>query len=162
MREKVNTAYFLNDPRKLGSIEDGEKELNRLRAVCMRWKRKQEADINITLGLSVTSTEFVGKMGYDKPKNKGGKKQFICDEKIWRIDRNTGEVNKVTPDTAVAPHLHILVEGYGASSCAEHIIQSMRKHTPTCQYSKQHLKTAERVKQITEYIEEQSTILRRV
>jgi len=125
MREKVNTAYFLNDPRKLGSMEDGEKELNRLRAVCMRWKKKQGADINITLGLSATNTEFVGKMGYDKPKNKGGKKQFICDEKIWRIDRNTGEVNKVTPDTVVAPHLHILVEGYGASSCAEHIIQSM-------------------------------------
>lgn len=162
MREKVNTAYFLNDPRKFASTEDGEKELNRLRAVCMRWKKKQTENISITLGLSATSTEFVGKMGYDKPKNKGGRKRFICDEKIWRTNRDTGEVNKVTPDTAVAPHLHILVEGYGASSCAEHIIQSMKKHTPTYQYSKQHLKTAERVKQVTEYIEEQSTILRRV
>ena len=41
MREKVNTAYFLNDPRKFGGMEDGERELNRLRAVCMRWKKKQ-------------------------------------------------------------------------------------------------------------------------
>lgn len=162
MREKVNTAYFLNDPRKLDSMQDGENELNRLRAVCLRWKKKQGGDINITLGLSATSTEFVGKMGYDKPKNKGGKKQFISDEKIWRIDPHTGEVNKVMPDTAVAPHLHILVEGYGASSCAKHILQSMKKHTPTCKYSKQHLKTAERVEQITAYIEEQSTILRHV
>ena len=81
MREKVNTAYFLNDPRKLGSMEDGEKELNRLRAVCMCWKKKQGADINITLGLSATSTEFVGKMGYDKPKNKGGKSSLFVMKK---------------------------------------------------------------------------------
>ena len=46
MREKVNTAYFLNDPRKFASTEDGEKELNRLRAVCMRWKKKQTEDIS--------------------------------------------------------------------------------------------------------------------
>ena len=77
MREKVNTAYFLNDPRKFDSAEDGEKELNRLRAVCSRWKKRQGGDINITLGLSVTSSEYAGRMGYDKPKNEGGKKQFI-------------------------------------------------------------------------------------
>ena len=162
MREKVNTAYFLNDPRKFGGMEDGERELNRLRAVCMRWKKKQGETINIILGLSVTSSEYVGKMSYNKPKNKGGKKQFICQQKIWRKDPNTGEIKKLAPNTTVAPHLHILVNGYGASSCAEHIIQSMRKHTPDCRYSKQHLKTVERVKQVTEYIEEQSTILRRV
>ena len=69
MREKVNTAYFLNDPRKFGGMEDGERELNRLRAVCMRWKKKQGESINIILGLSVTSSEYVGKMSYNKAKN---------------------------------------------------------------------------------------------
>lgn len=159
MREKVNTAYFLNDPRKFVSKEDGEKELNRLRAVCVRWKKKRGGDINILLGLSVTSSEYVGKMGYDKPKNKGGRKQFITEERISKVGKHGV---KFVPDTSAAPHLHILVDGYGASSCAEHILQSMKKHTPTCKYSKQHLKTAERVEQITAYIEEQSTILRHV
>ena len=27
MREKINTAYFLDDPRKFDSIEEAEKEL---------------------------------------------------------------------------------------------------------------------------------------
>ena len=159
MREKVNTAYFLNDPRKFDSIEDGEKELNRLRAVCSRWKKRQGGDISITLGLSVTSSEYVGKMGYDKPKNKGGKKQFITEERISKVALPGV---KFVPDTSAAPHLHILVDGYGASSCAERIIQSMKKKDPAFKYSKQHLKTAERVEQITAYIEEQSTILRHV
>lgn len=162
MREKANTAYFLNDPRKFDSKEDGEKELNRLRAVCVRWKKKHGVNIAITLGLSVNSSEYIGRMGYDKPKNEGGKKQFICEEKIWRADQNTGEITKVVPNTSVAPHLHILVNGYGASSCADYILESMRKHAPTRKYSKQHLKTTERVEQIKVYIEDQSTILRHV
>ena len=36
MNRKVDTAYFLNDPRKFDSVEQAEKELNRLRAVCIR------------------------------------------------------------------------------------------------------------------------------
>lgn len=45
MREKVSTAYFLDDPRKFSSMEEAEKELNRLRAVCVRLKKKQGEDI---------------------------------------------------------------------------------------------------------------------
>lgn len=41
MREKVSTAYFLDDPRKFSSMEEAEKELNRLRAVCVRLKRNR-------------------------------------------------------------------------------------------------------------------------
>ena len=41
MREKVSTAYFLDDPRKFSSMEEAEKELNRLRAVCVRLKKKR-------------------------------------------------------------------------------------------------------------------------
>lgn len=156
MNRKVDTAYFLNDPRKFDSVEQAEKELNRLRAVCIRLKRKQDEDITFLLGLSVTSSQWYGKMGYDKPKSEGGRKRFICSEK--RI--HNGE--RVTPCTDEPPHLHIMVEGYGASSCAERIIESMRKSHPDCKYSKQHLKTAERIAQTTEYIERQSTILRRV
>ena len=53
MREKVSTAYFLDDPRKFSSMEEAEKELNRLRAVCVRLKKKQGEDIAFMLGLSV-------------------------------------------------------------------------------------------------------------
>lgn len=159
---KVNTAYSLNDPRKFESIEEAEKELNRLRALCIRLKKKQAEEVHFLLGLSVTNHDYVGRMGYDKPKNKGGKKQFICAERIRKIDPSTGEILKLMPDTEVAPHLHIMVDGYGASSCAERIIESMRKQQPDCKYSKQHLKTAERISTMAAYIEGQSTILRRV
>lgn len=157
MREKVNTAYSINDPRKFDSIEDGEKELNRLRAVCIRWKKKQGGDIDITLGLSVTNGKYASRVVRDG----NGRKQIVCDKKVWGVDE-TGTLTKVAPDIAVAPHLHILVDGYGASSCADYIIGSMRKYSPTCKYSKQHLKTAEQVKKTITYIEKQSTILRHV
>lgn len=77
MNRKVDTAYFLNDPRKFDSVEQAEKELNRLRAVCIRLKRKQDEDITFLLGLSVTSSQWYGKMGYDKPKSEGGRKWTI-------------------------------------------------------------------------------------
>lgn len=144
MREKTNIAYFLNDPRKFDSKEDGEKELNRLRAVCIRWKKKQGGDIGVTLGLSATNGKYASRVVRDR----NGRKQIVCDKKVWGVDE-TGTHTKVMPDTAVAPHLHILVDGYGASSCADHIIGSMRKHSPTCKYSKQHLKTTEQVRQTT-------------
>lgn len=160
--QKVSTAYLLCDGRKFENREEAEKELNRLRALCVRLQKKQEEEIHFLLGLSTTDSDYLGYIGYDKPKNQGGKKQFICSEKIWRTDRETGEVFKLSPNTEVAPHLHIMVNGYGASSCAERIIESMRKNRADCKYSKQHLKTAERVATTTEYIERQSTILRRV
>ena len=100
MNRKVDTAYFLNDPRKFDSVEQAEKELNRLRAVCIRLKKKQDEDITFLLGLSVTSSQWYGKMGYDKPKSEGGRKRFICSEK--RI--HNGE--RVTPCTDEPPHLH--------------------------------------------------------
>jgi len=62
---KVNTAYSLNDPRKFESIEETEKELNRLRALCIRLKKKQAEEVHFLLGLSVTSHDYVGRMGYD-------------------------------------------------------------------------------------------------
>lgn len=160
---KVNTAYSLNDPRKFESIEEAEKELNRLRALCIRLKKKQAEEVHFLLGLSINTHEFLGYMGYVTPKNKGGKKQFIyTDAPIRHRDRETGEIIRYIPDTTVAPHLHIMVDGYGASSCAERILESMRKQRPDCKFSKQHLKTAERVSTMVAYIEEQSTILRRV
>ena len=61
MREKVSTAYFLDDPRKFSSMEEAEKELNRLRAVCVRLKKKQGEDIAFMLGLSVTDSQYMAK-----------------------------------------------------------------------------------------------------
>ena len=58
MREKVSTAYFLDDPRKFSSMEEAEKELNRLRAVCVRLKKKQGEEIAFMLGLSVTDSQY--------------------------------------------------------------------------------------------------------
>jgi len=61
---KVDTAYFLCDERKFNSIEDATKELNRLRAMCVRLKKKQDEEISFLLGVSVTDSTFVGKIGY--------------------------------------------------------------------------------------------------
>ena len=113
MREKVSTAYFLDDPRKFSSMEEAEKELNRLRAVCVRLKKKQGEDIAFMLGLSVTDSQYMGKMGYQKSMRYGGKKVFICSER--RI--HNGE--RVEPCTDKPPHIHIMVQGYGASTAAE-------------------------------------------
>ena len=118
MREKVSTAYFLDDPRKFSSMEEAEKELNRLRAVCVRLKKKQGEDIAFMLGLSVTDSQYMGKMGYQKSMRYGGKKVFICSER--RI--HNGE--RVEPCTDKPPHIHIMVQGYGASTAAERIIQT--------------------------------------
>ena len=131
MREKVSTAYFLDDPRKFSSMEEAEKELNRLRAVCVRLKKKQGEEIAFMLGLSVTDSQYIGRMGYQKSMRYGGKKVFICTEK--RI--HNGE--RVEPCTDKPPHIHIMVQGYGASTAAERIIQSVRKGNPDCKSHKQ-------------------------
>lgn len=159
---KVNTAYHICDKRKFKSIEEASRELNRLRALCIRLKRKQTEEISFLLGVSVTDSAYIGKMGYDKPKNKGGKKQFICSERIKKIDRQTGELTKEVPPTKISPHIHILVNGYGASSCSERILENLRKRNTDYSFSKTHLKTAERITQTISYIEKQSTILRQV
>lgn len=159
---KVNTAYLLCDGRKFNSIEDATKELNRLRALCVRLKKKQEEEISFLLGVSVADSAYVGKMGYDKPKNKGGRKQFTCSEKVRKKDRQTGETFRVSPPTETDPHIHIMVNGYGASSCAEHILENLRKRHTDYSFSKTHLKTAQRITETTSYIEKQSTLLRRV
>lgn len=162
MRSKVNTAYIVCDERKFCSIKDAEKELNRLRAICMRLKNKQDEEISFVLGVSVTNTDYIGKMGYDKPKNQGGKKQYACADTRLTWNPATGETIIISPPYQTAPHIHIIVNGYGASSCAEKIITNLRKRNADNSFSKTHLKTSERIAQMTSYIEEQSTILRHV
>ena len=66
---------------KVSSMEEAEKELNRLRAVCVRLKKKQGEEIAFMLGLSVTDSQYIGRMGYQKSMRYGGKKAFICTEK---------------------------------------------------------------------------------
>lgn len=78
--EKINTAYLICDSRNFLSLDDSdeaEKEYNRVRAKCYRMKNKIGTDdIHFLLGLSNVNSDFFGEMGYDKPKNQGGKKQF--------------------------------------------------------------------------------------
>jgi len=156
MWEKVSTAYLVNDPRKFTSMEEAEKDLNRLRAVCVRLKKKQGEDIAFMLGLSVMDSQYMGKTGYQKSMRYGGKKVFICSEKHI----HNGE--RVEPCTDKPPHIHIMVQGYGASTAAERVIQSVKKGKPDCKRHKQHLKAAEQTAQAAAYIEGQSTVLRRV
>lgn len=164
--EKINTAYLICDSRNFLSLDDSdeaEKEYNRVRAKCYRMKNKIGTDdIHFLLGLSNVNSDFFGEMGYDKPKNQGGKKQFKCIDKIRRLDSSTGEIVCVMPNFTVFPHIHILVEGYGASSCAERILNDLRKRNDGNKFSKTHLKSAERVTQVKEYITRQSILLRRV
>ena len=101
MREKVSTACFLDDPRKFSSMEEAEKELNRLRAVCVRLKKKQGEEIAFMLGLSVTDSQYIGRMGYQKSMRYGGKKVFICTEK--RI-HNGERVEPCTDKAAAYSH----------------------------------------------------------
>lgn len=162
MRSKVNTAYLVCDGRKFQSIKDAEKELNRLRAICVRLKNKQDEEISFILGVSVTNTDYIGKMSYDKPKNQGGKKQYACADSRLTWNPETGETIIIPPPHQADPHIHIMVNGYGASSCAERILENLRKRNTDDTFSKTHLKTSERIAQMTSYIEEQSTILRHV
>ncbi|MGI6751536.1 MAG: hypothetical protein ACOX4U_02820 [Anaerovoracaceae bacterium] len=162
MRSKVNTAYLICNEQKFCSIKDAEKEVNRIRAICLRLKNKQDEEISFILGVSVTNTDYIGKMGYDKPKNQGGKKQFICADNRLTWNPETGGRIIVPAPHQTDPHIHIMVNGYGASNCAEKIIKNLKKRNPDNTFSKTHLKTPERIAQMTSYIEEQSTILRHV
>lgn len=159
---KKNSAYMLWDSRKFADIEEVKRELNRLQAICIRLKNKQEEEVNFILGVSVTNTDYIGKMGYDKPKNQGGKKQYICADSRLTWNPETGEKIIIPPPYQTAPHIHIMVQGYGANKCSEHIIKNLRKKDASAEYRRQRLKTPERIAQITSYIEEQSTILRHV
>jgi hypothetical protein len=159
---KKDSAYMLWDNRKFANIEEAKRELNRLQAICIRLKNKQEEEISFILGVSVTNTDYIGKMGYDKPKNQGGKKQYICADSRLTWNPETGETIIIPAPHQTSPHIHIMVNGYGANTCSEHIIKNLRKKDESGEYRRQRLKTPERIAQITSYIEEQSTILRRV
>ena len=128
------------DSRKFSSLDDSEdavREFNRIRAKCYRIKKKIGIDeIHFLLGLSNVDSSFIGKMVYDRPKNQGGKKQFKCIDRIRKIDSSTGETFRIMPEFNVLPHIHILVEGYGASSCAEKILNDLRKRDPCSKFSK--------------------------
>lgn len=162
MRSKVDTAYLICNEQKFRSIKDAEKELDRLRALCGRLQSKQEEKINFILGVSVTNTDYIGKMGYPTPKSQGGKKQYICVDNRRTWNPETGETIIIPPPYQTEPHIHIMVQGYGASSCAERILENLRKRNPDSTFSKTHLKTSERIAYETSYIEKQSTILRHV
>lgn len=157
--QKVNTAYLLCDDRKFDTIDKATKELKRLRALCYRLKDKNvEKNIAFTMGVSTNITDFIGEMIYDKPKNKGGKKQFVCYEKITKRDRNTGEKYKYKPSTECLAHIHIMINGYGASSYAERILLNLRVRNKENKFRKRHLKTDNDSKQAFNYIKAQSTV----
>lgn len=160
---KVNSAYLICNPIKFPDIDTAEKELKRLRSLCIRLKSKDNEDnINFVLGCSVTNSQYFGKMGYDKPKNKGGKKKFNSPMMITKRDRLTGELFKTKPNTEVEPHIHMMVDGMSASSYAEKILDNLRKRNTNVKFTKTRLKTKDDVIQVTEYIESQCVILRRV
>lgn len=164
MRKKEYSAYMLPLPMKYNTVEEAKSYMENLRQFCYRYKRKQEEEIHFILGVSTIDSSFVqlglcGKIGYDKPKNQGGKKQYIPRD-IQRIDRQTGEVKTVQLGAEIQPHIHLFVYGYGASTCAEKIVERVRKKYPSHKYLRpihSHSIAAE-----IEYIKEQSTHLREV
>lgn len=164
MRKKEYSAYMLPLPMKYNTVEEAKSYMENLRQFCYRYKRKQEEEIHFILGVSTIDSSFVqlglcGKMGYDKPKNQGGKKQYVPRD-IQRIDRQTGEVKTVQLGAEIQPHIHLFVYGYGASTCAEKIRERVRKKYPNYKYL--HPIHSHNVAAEIEYIKEQSTHLREV
>lgn len=164
MRKKEYSAYMLPLPMKYNTVEEAKSYMENLRQFCYRYKRKQEEEIHFVLGVSTIDSSFVqlglcGKMGYDKPKNQGGKKQYVPRD-IQRIDRQTGEVKTVQLGAEIQPHIHLFVYGYGASTCAEKIRERVRKKYPNYKYL--HPIHSHNVAAEIEYIKEQSTHLREV
>ncbi|NLE26484.1 MAG: hypothetical protein GX625_14295 [Clostridiaceae bacterium] len=160
---KVYSGYFIEDPRKFPSIEAATRELNRLKSLCYRLRNKQTEEIHFLLGVSVTDSEYCGwgfgEIGFDKPMNMGGKKQFICSGKVRKIDHDTGEVIRVTPPYDTEPHIHLMVYGYGASSCAQHILTNLWKANKGGYFQKVRLESAERIEGKIKYIENQCSKL---
>ena len=166
MRCKENSAYMMSYGMTFENTEEAERDLKRLKMFCYRLKKKQEEEIHFLIGMSTISSDSIGvqgEMGYDKPKNQGGKKQYIPYEMKQR-NRKTGEVKIVRQGIPVKPHIHILVHGYGASSCAQRILENMWKRDSNNSYlkhKKEYVPTAD-LSQKIEYIENQSTKLFRV
>jgi len=160
---KVNSGYIIWNPRKFSNIDEATRELNRLKSLCYRLKHKQTEEINFLLGVSVTDSSYCGwgfgEIGYDKPMNMGGKKQFICTGRVKKIDPNTGEVVRVTPPYDTDPHIHLMVYGYGASSCAQHILTNLRKSNKGGFYRKWRLESPERIEIEIQYIKNQCSKL---
>lgn len=164
MRKKEYSAYMPPLPMKYDTVEEAVSYMENLRQFCYRYKRKQEEEIHFILGVSTIDSSFVqlglcGKMGYDKPKNQGGKKRYIPRD-IQRIDHKTGEVKTVQLGAEIKPHIHLFVYGYGASTCANKIVETVRKKYPNYKYP--HPTHFHDVAAGIEYIKEQSTHLREV
>jgi hypothetical protein len=142
-------------------MKAAEKELKRLRSLFYRLKKKQDEEIKFMFGASITNSDFCGwgfgKIGYDKPKNKGGKKQFICTGRVKKRDPITGEVNKVIPPYDTKPHIHMMVYGYGASSCAQYIMTNLQRANKDGKFRKSRLASTERIENEMKYIENQCT-----
>lgn len=164
MRKKEYSAYMPPLPMKYSTVEEAVSYMENLRQFCYRYKQKQEEEIHFILGVSTIGSSFVqlgscGKIGYDKPKNQGGKKQYIPRD-IKRIDRKTGEVKIVRLGAEIQPHIHLFVYGYGASTCANKIVEKVRKKYPNYEYP--HPTHFHDVGVGIEYVKEQSTHLREV
>ncbi|MPM12695.1 hypothetical protein SDC9_59049 [bioreactor metagenome] len=166
MRCKENSAYMMSYGMKFENTEEAERDLKRWKMFCYRLQKKQEEEVHFVIGMSTISSASIGvqgEMGYDKPKNQGGIKQYIPYEMKQR-NRKTGEVKIVRQGIPVKPHIHILVYGYGASSCAQSILENMRKRDSNNSYlkhSKDYVPAAD-LSQKIDYIETQSTKLFRV
>lgn len=144
-------------------MEEANQELARIRAMCYRLKKgNNDTQISFLLGVSITNSAYVGMMGYEKPKNRGGKKVFITPERVTKIDKDSGIKYKALPPINIAPHIHIMVNGLGASNYSQKIIDDLRIKNPGFKFRKKHLQSDAEIAMRESYIKNQSTVLRRV
>ncbi len=155
--KKVDTAYIICYGRKFDTMEEDTKALNRLKTFCATYKKNiGDSNLEFIMGTSQASGKLKGKMGYDKSKRNGGKKQFICAQKICMTNPETGERKRVLADAKCQPHLHAMVRGLGASSAADKVVDYLNRNNKGYKFSKTHLKTDKDVSNYYAYIERQS------
>lgn len=56
----------------------------------------------------------------------------------------------------VKPHIHLIIEGYGASALGEYIKKYLEKNNPGSIFQKKHLKTQNDIYEFINYVKEQS------
>lgn len=114
-------AYMILDPRKFSSVEDAEKELERIRARIVRKKRKTGNQAEVTACISdIDMKSSEGSYRYIGSKRYGAKKTFVGILKV-----------------PAYVHIHFFILGKGSSAMAEYIKTCCNKKYPNQKFSKQ-------------------------
>lgn len=107
-------AYIILDSRKFNSVEEAEKEVERIRASIVRKKRKTKNQAKVTAYISdIDMKASEGSYRYIGSKRYGAKKTFVGILK-----------------TPTYVHIHFLIIGDGCSSMADYISECCKQRFP--------------------------------